>query len=110
MRNRFAKWGSFLTIALVLSLSCFAGHNLKMTYDCTQTSDNYYVQPGGVYVAPDGIFILVEGELVEVNILCSDEKGVYVPASEMSRRLVRCPFCGRFYDPEHPENHKCKGH
>lgn len=99
-----------LAIVLGLSASCFASQNLKMAYDQAQTSDDYYVQPGGVYVAPDGIFILIEGELVQVNILCSDERGIFVPASEMNRRLVRCSFCGRYYNPERPQDHKCKGY
>lgn len=110
MRNSFVRYMSILAFALGLSVCCFANQNIRMAYDQSQTSDNYYVQPGSVYVAPDGIFFLIEGELVQVNVLCSDERGVFVPASEMSRRLVRCSFCGRYYNPERPQDHKCKGY
>jgi len=99
----FNKYFVFLVIALSLSASCCAAQT-------QQTCDNYYIQPGGVYVAPGGIFIWVDGQLVQVNILCSDERGVFVPYEEMNRRFVRCPHCGGWYDPEHPENHKCKGY
>ena len=110
MQKAFRNYFFLLMIALGLSTQCFAVQNLKMTYDESRFSDNYYVQPGGVYVSPDGIFILFEGQLMQVNILCADERGVFVPGSEMSRRLVRCSFCGRYYDPERPQDHKCKGY
>ena len=74
------------------------------------SSFNYYIQPGGVYVAANEIFVLFEGELVQVNMLCADGRGVFVPYEEMNRRFVRCPNCGGWYDPEHPENHKCRGY
>ena len=98
---------------LVLTLgSCFQGlaaHDIKMSYDRSQISDNYYVPPGGVYVAPDGIFVLLEEKLVQVSVLCSDERGVFVPYEEMSRQFVRCPHCGHWYDPDKPKDHKCPG-
>ena len=97
----FAKYFGFLVIALGFSASCFATQAI---------CDNYYIQPSGVYVAPGGIFVWIEGQLAQVNMLCSDERGVFVPYEEMNRRFVRCPHCGGWYDPEHPENHKCKGY
>lgn len=92
---------------LGLYTQCFAFQNFTMTYDQLQASDNYYVQPGGVYVAPDGIFVLFEGQLIEVNMLCADERGVFVPGIEMSRQFVQCPHCRRWYDST--KQHLCKG-
>lgn len=104
----FNKYFAFLIIALGLSVQCFAvQQNLKMTYSQEQKSDNYYVQPGGVYTAPNGIFVLFDGELVQVNTLCTDAKGVFVPGIEMSRQFVWCPICQRWYDPQ-GEPHRCK--
>ena len=94
-------------IVLGLSLQGFATQNLTMTYNQSQVSDNYYVPPGEVYVSPNGIFILLDGDLVQINMLCTDERGVFVPSSEMSRQLVQCPHYRRWYDPTKP--HPCKG-
>lgn len=110
MKNSFSRHFAFLAIALGLSVSCYASQNLKMMHNSSQTSENYYIQPGGVYVAPNGIFVLFQEELIQVNALGADARGVFVPYDEMSRRFVRCPHCGGWYDPDHPENHKCKGY
>ncbi len=99
----FKEYFAFLVIALGLSASCFAAQT------ASQTFDNYYIQPAGVYVTPGGIFVWVDGQLAQVGMLCSDDRGVFVPYEEMNRRFVRCPHCDGWYDPEHPENHKCKG-
>lgn len=112
--NTLRKYFTFLMLALGLSVQCFAVQSLKsfavqslkMDYDQSQTCDNYYIQPGGVYVAPNGIFILFEGQLVQVGMLCSDERGVFVPGSEMTRQFVWCSICQRWYDPDKP--HNCK--
>lgn len=106
----FSKYFAFLMVALGLSAQCFAVQNLNIISENSQSCDNYYVQPGGVYVAPNGIFVSMEGSMVQVSTLCGDERGIFVPYEEMSRRFVRCPHCGGWYDPEHPENHKCKGY
>jgi len=98
-----------MVIALGLSTQGFAAQNPKMTHDKSHSCDNYYVQPGGVYIAPNGIFVLIGEKLTQVNILCSDEGGVFVPYEEMTRRFVRCPFCNGWYDPENPESHDCPG-
>jgi hypothetical protein len=83
---------------------CFAFQNPSDPFSLS--AENYYVQPGGVYVSPNGIFVLFNGELVQVNTLCSDEKGAFVPSIEMSRQFVWCPFCEHWYDPD--KTHKCK--
>lgn len=102
------KYFAFLMIALGLSVQCFAAQqSLKMTFDKSQTCDNYYIQPGGVYVAPNGrIFVLFDGGLIQVKTLCSDERGAFVPGIEMSRELVWCPICQHWYNPDKP--HSCK--
>lgn len=75
---------------------------------CLAAEEHYYVQPNEVYVTPNGLYFLFEKELVPIDMLCADEKGVCVPASEMSRRFIRCPHCRRWYDPE--QGHKnCPG-
>jgi hypothetical protein len=61
MKNIFSKYFAFLVIALGLFVQCFAAQNIKMAYDQSQASDNYYVQPGGVYVAHDGIICFISG-------------------------------------------------
>lgn len=106
----FNKGFAFLVIALGISIQCFAVQNLKISCDNPNLFDNYYVQPGGIYISPHTIFVMIEGHLVQINILCSDQKGVFVPYEEMNRQFVRCPNCGNGYDPDHPENHKCKGY
>ncbi len=106
------KYAKVFLLVLMFGLSCqgFAAQDLKMSYDGSQVSDNYYVPAGGVYISPEGgMFVLIDGSLMQVSMLCSDEKGVFVPGPEMNRRFVRCPFCQGWYDPEHPENHRCRG-
>ncbi len=95
-----------LVLMLGVCFQGFAAHNIKMSYDSSHVSDNYYVPAGGVYVSPDGIFILFEGQLVQIGMLCSDERGVFVPGSEMSRQFVWCSICQRWYNPDIP--HNCK--
>lgn len=105
----FGRSFAFLTIVLGLSIQCFAlQQNLKTTYNQSQTYDNYYIQSSEVYIAPHGkIFVLFDGEPIQVNMLCSDERGTFVPGSEMSRAFVWCPICQRWYDPEGAP-HRCK--
>ena len=105
----FSKYFAFLIIALGLSIQCFAvQQNFKMTYEQSTASDNYYVHAADIYIAPHGkIFVLFDGELIQVNMLCSDEKGTFVPGSEMGREFIWCPICRRWYDPDN-EPHKCK--
>lgn len=101
---------AFLLIALVTSIQCFANQHPQMSDDKSQTSDHYYITPGGVFVHPNGIFVMVQDNLfIQVNMLCTDEKGVFIPEIEMSRQFVRCPFCQKWYDPENPQGHDCRG-
>jgi len=93
----------FLICAIGLCGQCFAA---QAAYE----SGNYYVQADEIRVASDRIFVLFEGEFVQVNVLCADEGGVFVPYEEMSRQFVRCPYCGHWYDPDHPEDHTCRGY
>lgn len=104
----FNTYFAFLMIALGISAPCYATQqNLKMTHNRSQTSDNYYVQPGGVYVAPNGkIFVLFHEELIQVNVLCTDERGAFVPGIEMSRQFVWCSICEHWYDPD--QTHRCR--
>ncbi|HEY4831161.1 MAG TPA: hypothetical protein VIH61_01170 [Waddliaceae bacterium] len=106
MKKIFSNYVAFLVIVLGISTQCFAVQNLKMTNNQSLASDNYYVQPGGVYVAPNEIFVLIENRLIQVYMLCSDERGVFVPGSEMTRQFVWCPICEHWYDPDQP--HYCK--
>lgn len=106
MKN-LSKYFILLVIALRLSVQCFAiEQNLKIAYNPSHASNNYYVQPGGVYVAPNGIFVMFNGELTQVNMICTDARGVFVPGIEMSRQFVWCPICEHWYDPDQP--HRCK--
>ena len=102
----FSKYFTFLIIVLGTAAQCFAAQNLKMNAYQPQISDNYYVQAGGVYVAPNEIFVLFDGELIQVDILSADERGVFVPGIEMSRKFLWCPICQRWYDPD--KIHDCK--
>lgn len=104
----FRKYFVFLVIALGLSAQCFAAQNTKACYDESQVCENYYIQPGSVYVAPGGIFVWIDGQLAQVSMLCSDEKGVFVPYEEMGRQFVQCPNCRNWYNPDGPP-HKCPG-
>ena len=103
--ENFQKVFALVVFALSLSAQGFAEYDQSL-----QTCDNYYVQPGGVYVAPDGIFVMFDGNLIQVDMLCADANGVYVPGIEMSRELVFCPFCRRWFTPEKINDHNCKGH
>ena len=105
----FSKYFAFLIIALGLSVQSFAlQQNLKMSYDQSEVSKNYYVQSGEIYIAPHGkIFVLFDGEPIQVNMLCSDERGTFVPNIEMSRAFIWCPICQRWYNPD-DEPHRCK--
>ncbi len=105
----FKKYFVFLVIFLGLSVQCLATQDLTLAYNQSQISDNYYVQPGGLYVSPNGLFVMLNGHLVQVSMIEADGRGIFVPWSEMSRQFVQCPFCRGWYDPEHPENHKCRG-
>ncbi|HEY4832919.1 MAG TPA: hypothetical protein VIH61_10215 [Waddliaceae bacterium] len=109
MKNYSKYFNTFLLILMLgLSVHCFAVQNCGVSHDESRMTDNYYVQPGGVYVAPNGIFAMLDGHLVQVNMLCSDEKGVFIPEAEMTRQFVRCPFCWNWYDPDGPP-HDCPG-
>lgn len=101
----FSKYFAFLVIFLSIAVQCLATQNLNI-YNQSQNSDNYYVKAGGVYVAPNEIFVLFDGELIQVNILCADERGVFVPSIEMSRKFEWCPICQHWYDPDKP--HYCR--
>lgn len=48
----------------------------------------YYVTPGSVHVTPDKIVIEIHGHFIQVNVLDTDENGVYISAANL------CPFCG----------------
>ncbi len=103
----FCKYLASLMLTLGVSVQSFAiQQNLKMTYQQDQISDNYYVQPGGVYAAPNGIFVMFDGELIQVNTISSDARGLFVSGTEMSRQFVWCPICQRWYDPDQP--HICR--
>jgi hypothetical protein len=100
----YNKYFSLLIIALAFSFQCFASQNLI----CSQ-SDNYYLQQNEVFIAPNGIFVWVDGTLIQVNMLCSDANGIYVPEIELNRQLIRCSNCGRWFTPERINNHDCQG-
>jgi len=89
-----------------MTTQCFAAQQLNLQYDESYISENYYVPAGGVYVSPTGIFVSLEGQMFAVNMLCANEKGVFVPGEEMKRQFVWCPICQRWYDPDSP--HYCK--
>lgn len=97
----------FLAIALGSSVPSFADQNLKASENQPLISQDYYVRPGEVFVAPNGIYVSVDGVLIQINTLRADEVGVYVPYEEIAGRLIKCPFCQRWYDPSMP--HKCRG-
>jgi hypothetical protein len=104
--KRRAQCVVFLLVVLAMTPPCFAAQQLKLKNDESKICENYYVPTGGVYVSPSGIFVSLEGQLVEVSMLCTDAKGVFVPGEEMNRQFVWCPICQRWYDPDRP--HNCK--
>ncbi len=90
------KYAKVFLLVLMFGLSCqgFATQDSKIP-------DHYYVQPGGIFIAPNGMYASVDGILIQVHTLRSDEKGVFVPVEEIiAGDLEWCPFCGRWYDPE----------
>jgi hypothetical protein len=40
-------------------------------------ADKAYIAPDQVTVSPDGIFVLVEGEMIQVQAILQDNKGIY---------------------------------
>ena len=97
----------FFVLALTISAQCFAiqNHNL-----CCQSQilENYYVDADDVYIVPQGIFVILNGRLVQVNFLSSDERGVFVPAIEMSREFIYCSICGHWFEPDEFDSHDCR--
>jgi hypothetical protein len=97
----FRKYFYFLMIVMGLATLGFAANS--------NLSDNYYVQPGSIYIAPNGIYASIDEMLIQINTLCADERGIFVPYSEIAGRLEKCPFCQRWYDPDSKVPHKCRG-
>jgi hypothetical protein len=93
--NKFA----FLVVALGLACSCFA-NDLKFL-------DNYYTKPGEIFLAPNGIYASIDGVLLQINTLCADSRGIYVPYEEIAGKLTYCPFCQSWYDEDY--GHDCEG-
>jgi hypothetical protein len=99
MRNsRFVR--VWLITFLLMGISCItcAYQNLDKE---NGGSENFYVNSSMIYLAPNGIFLNFEGECYPINTLCSDANGIYVPSYEMSRKLVWCPICQRWREPNH---------
>ncbi len=109
------KTMSFLTFGFILFFGStvfaqrLATQNIKMPYDKLQVSDNYYVLPCNIFMAPNGMYVSIDGVLIQINMLCADERGVFVPLNEIAGRLVKCPHCQRWYDPDSKIPHKCRG-
>ncbi|NGX61770.1 MAG: hypothetical protein K940chlam9_01259 [Chlamydiae bacterium] len=71
--------------------------------------ENYYVQAREIYIAPNGMYASIEGTLIQIHILCADERGIFVPVEEIiAGDLEWCPFCGRWYDSEYGHSN-CRG-
>ncbi len=98
----FEKWCALLPIALGFMSQCFAVQ-ANQPVECGR----YYVQSGGVFIAPNAIYALVDEALVQINTLCADERGIFVPYEEIAARLVKCPFCQSWYNPD--KGHECRG-
>lgn len=73
----------------------------------SQQSENYYIQPANIFMIPNGIYVSIDGEVIQINMLCADERGIFVPYEELLTKLVKCPFCQRMYDPT--KHHNCQG-
>lgn len=101
--NIFSKYFSLLIVVFGFSVPCFSCQlDSMMSYNDLESTENYYVQPENIFVAPNGkIFVLFEEELFQVKTLCSDEKGIYVPSTEMFEPLVWCSICSHWMSPNH---------
>lgn len=96
--NIFSKYFSLLIVVFGLSVPCFS----CQLYSDSEPTENYYVQPENVYVAPNGkIFVLFDEQLFQVKTIGSDEKGLYVPSTEMFEPLVWCSICSHWMSPNH---------
>ncbi|MCH9625117.1 MAG: hypothetical protein S4CHLAM123_02860 [Chlamydiales bacterium] len=102
------KYTKVFVLMLGICFQGFAAQGGNIYNQCADT-ENYYVQPSGVYISPNGIYVSIDGALIQVNTLCADERGVFVPYEEIVGRLVKCPFCRRWYDPDSKIPHNCKG-
>lgn len=102
--HKYVK-GLLLVLTLGLCSQGFSEQISKIPYDNSPAMDHDYLSTEEVHVTPEGIFIVFDGQVVQVNALCSDEKGVFVPGFELTRQFVWCPFCQHWYDPEKP--HTC---
>ncbi len=92
---------AFLVVLLLgISFSLSAAQNLSENENIYD-GENYYVNPSMIYLAPNGIFLNFEGECIPITTVCSDANGIYVPSYEMNRRLVWCPICQRYRQPNH---------
>lgn len=38
----------------------------------------YRIQRGSVFITPNGIYASIDGVLIQINMLCADERGVFV--------------------------------
>lgn len=107
VKNLFVKYMVLLAIVFGLSVAGFA--NQKMNYSQQQSSENYYIRPGEAFITPNGIYVSVDGNLIQINTLCADECGIFVPFEEIVGRLVKCRFCQHWYDPDSKVPHRCRG-
>lgn len=87
--------------AIGFSATCFAASD--------SPDENHYIKPSEVFLASNGMYANVDGTLFQINTLCADARGIFVPYEEMARRFVKCPACQHWYDPEkgHPN---CPGY
>ncbi len=110
MKDTFKYARLFLLVFMLgACLQGFAAQENRICNLCAD-SDNYYVQPGEIYISLNGMYASIDGTLIQINTLCADEKGVFVPVEEIiAGDLVKCPFCRRWYDPESKVPHNCQG-
>ncbi|PJD95506.1 MAG: hypothetical protein CK425_08290 [Parachlamydia sp.] len=71
-------------------LTCFESSNQFQYCNAGKIIEGkYYVTPGSVHVTPDKIVVEIHGQFVQVDVLETDENGVYISAQNL------CPLCGR---------------
>jgi hypothetical protein len=95
-----SKYFFLVMIALGMTIPGLAAQSVSLSYSQAEVDAPYFVQPGEIYVASNGMYASIDGEIIQINTLCADERGVFVPYEEIAGKLVRCPFCGRWYDEE----------
>lgn len=89
---------SVLSILICLVILVCQSNRVDASQDIDQENRKIYLAPQDICINEEGIFIALQGDLVNVTTLFSDESGIYVLDSSAPHirnwRTWKCRHCG----------------